>query len=131
MQCLRNKSELNVKAATLLHDNLFYLSVVHCAYYSCIQLMKHAWLYSMDKSENDLQDLQKEKHKGSHEVLITELKIFIKNKAKDDKGFSSAILELKRLRVTSDYLDESIDADTSKQSMKLSNLVLDILNRCI
>jgi hypothetical protein len=55
---LKNKSELNLGAAELLHQYSYYSSVVHCAYYSCIQLMKHTWLNSMGKSDNDLRNLK-------------------------------------------------------------------------
>ena len=54
---LKNKSELSFGAAELLHQYSYFSSVVHCAYYSCIQLMKHTWLNSMGKSENDLRNL--------------------------------------------------------------------------
>ena len=54
MSELQNKSEINYESARYLHDQGNYPSVAHCTYYSCYQLLRHIWLYSLMKSETDL-----------------------------------------------------------------------------
>lgn len=131
MEHLKNKSEINLSAAELLHEKSYYPSVVHCAYYSCFQLMKHTWLNSMGKSEQDLKVLNNSFNKGSHEVLINQIKSFIQSKSQNDRDFNRDILQLKRLRVNADYNDFSIDFTKSNQSISLSKSTLSILKKCI
>jgi uncharacterized protein (UPF0332 family) len=131
MRHLKNKSELNLGAAKLLHQYSYYSSVVHCAYYSCIQLMKHTWLNSMGKSDNDLRNLNNSSSQGSHEVLINQIKIFIQSKSQNGRVFNRDILQLKRLRVNADYDEILIDSKKSNESLILSKSSLNILKKCI
>lgn len=129
MRHLKNKSELNLGAAELLHQYSYYSSVVHCAYYSCIQLMKHTWLNSMGKSDNDLRNLNNSSSQGSHEVLINQIKIFIQSKSQNGRVFNRDILQLKRLRVNADYDEILIDSKKSNDSLILSKSSLNILKK--
>jgi len=131
MRHLKNKSELNLGAAELLQQYSYYSSVVHCAYYSCIQLMKHTWLNSMGKSDNDLRNLNNSSSQGSHEVLINQIKIFIQSKSQNGRVFNRDILQLKRLRVNADYDEILIDSKKSNDSLILSKSSLNILKKCI
>jgi uncharacterized protein (UPF0332 family) len=131
MEHLKNKSEMNLSAAEFLHKNNFYSSVIHCAYYSCVQLMKHIWLNSMEKSEDDLRKLNVIANKGSHEVLINQMKGFIKNKSQNERQYYKDIIALKRLRVNADYNNISIDINKSEQSIRLSKSTQNILKKCI
>jgi uncharacterized protein (UPF0332 family) len=131
MRHLKNKSELNLGAAELLHQYSYYSSVVHCAYYSCIQLMKHTWLNSMGKSDNDLRNLNNSSSQGSHEVLINQIKIFIQSKSQNGRVCNRDILQLKRLRVNADYDEILIDSKKSNESLILSKSSLNILKKCI
>jgi hypothetical protein len=128
---LKNKSELNLGAAELLHQYSYYSSVIHCAYYSCIQLMKHTWLNSMGKSDNDLRNLNNSSSQGSHEVLINQIKIFIQSKSQNGRVFNRDILQLKRLRVNADYDEILIDSKKSNDSLILSKSSLNILKKCV
>jgi hypothetical protein len=128
---LKNKSELNLGAPELLHQYSYYSSVVHCAYYSCIQLMKHTWLNSMGKSDNDLRNLNNSSSQGSHEVLINQIKIFIQSKSQNGRVFNRDILQLKRLRVNAAYDEILIDSKKSNESLILSKSSLNILKKCI
>jgi hypothetical protein len=131
MRHLKNKSELNLGAAELLHQYSYYSSVVHCAYYSCIQLMKHTWLNSMGKSDNDLRNLNNSSSQGSHEVLINQIKIFIQSKSQNGRVFNRDILQLKRLRVNADYDEILIDSKKSNYSLILSKSSINILKKCV
>lgn len=128
---LKNKSELNLGAAELLHKQSYYPSVVHCAYYSCVQLMKYIWLSSMGKSEAELRILNNNSREGSHEVLINQIRDYIKSKSLNEREFNTTILQLKRLRVNADYDDVSIDFTKSSQSISLSKNTHLILKKCI
>lgn len=123
---LKNKSDINILAAELLHKQSYYPSVVHCAYYSCIQFMKHIWLTEMNKTEEDLRQLNQNSTDGSHEVLINEIKKNLTMQKLDSSSrvFYKDILQLKRLRVNADYDDLQIDSTISNNSITLSKSVL-------
>jgi uncharacterized protein (UPF0332 family) len=131
MSHLKNKSDINLASAEMLHRNNHFPSVVHCAYYSCIQLMKHTWLNSMGKSEQELRGLNDIYNQGSHEILINQIKSFIQSKSQNDRDFNRDILQLKRLRVNADYDDIEIDYTKSNQSIILSKATLSIIKECI
>jgi hypothetical protein len=121
---LKNKSDINLFAAELLHKQNLYPSVVHCAYYCCIQFMKHIWLTEMNKSEEDLKQLNQNSNEGSHEILINEIKKHLTNQNLDSRVFYKDILQLKRLRINADYFDLQIDYTISDNSISLSKSVL-------
>ncbi|MDR1594344.1 MAG: hypothetical protein LBS43_07675 [Prevotellaceae bacterium] len=77
---LQNKAKDLVAAANLLHANKLYPAVAHSAYYCCVQLMKHIWLYSMRKTENDLMNELNRYNQimKSREFIVKELENFIK-----------------------------------------------------
>jgi uncharacterized protein (UPF0332 family) len=131
MSHLKNKSSLNLNAAEFLCSEGYHPAVVHCAYYSCFQLMKHTWLFSMGKTNEALRTLNNNSRNGSHEVLINQLKLYIKSKSQDDRDFNTIILQLKRLRVHADYVNVSIGSTQSNQSIALSKSAQQILKKCI
>ena len=131
MSYLKNKSEINLASAELLHKHSYYPSVVHCSYYSCIQLMKYIWLHKMNKTEQDLEILTKSSSEGSHEVLINQTGGFIKNKSLDFRTFNNMIGQLKKLRVNADYKEIQIDSSISNNSILLSKDSLLILKKCL
>jgi uncharacterized protein (UPF0332 family) len=140
MSKLQDKSDTNLDAAKLLHRESDYSSVAHCAYYSCYQLIKHIWLYAMDKSENDLELLiesinrTSKKKKGSHEILINQIGSYIKecpmNSAlSDSRDFNNNVLQLKKLRTEADYKDSFFSPSNSSNSIMLAEKVLPILKK--
>jgi hypothetical protein len=131
MSTLRTKSDLSIVAAEFLNMHSHYSSVIHCAYYSCFQRMKYTWLDVMGKSEQDLRDLQTGSGQGTHEVLINQIKHYLKSKSQDHSVFNKQIIELKRLRVAADYKHILIDQATSEESIKLSRTLLKILENSI
>src|SRR5690606_28722094 len=100
---LKNKSEINLVAAELLNKQYLYPAVVHCAYYSCLQLMRHIWINQMGKSLQELGVLTRNSRDGSHEVLINQIKMFLKSLSLDDRSFNNSITQLKKLRIKADY----------------------------
>lgn len=129
---LRNKSDMLIAAADLLHDKCYYPAVAHAAYYSCYQLLLHIWLHSMNKSQDELDTKTSQSQYGSHKYLLDEVLSYISNLKQtntDIRCLRNGIKELKRLRVEADYLDKDIDYTQSKQSIELSKKLLLILKR--
>lgn len=131
---LQNKSELLEASTSLLQDNYFYPAVAHATYYSCYQLMKHIWLYSMKKSEDELRSNTSQSRYGSHEYLLNEVVKYIGNlqnklSANDIRNLRNNLLQLKRLRTDADYSDSNFDIKKSQNSIELSERVLPILKR--
>jgi hypothetical protein len=135
MSHLQNKSEILKYAAELLHDKSYYPAVAHSTYYSCYQLLKHIWLYSLHKTEaNFTQELGLCKATGSHEFLINAIGKYIKNSSKktaidDFDKFSEKIGQLKRLRRIADYEDSSFDISKSSSSLSLATDIIPILKK--
>jgi len=125
MSALQNKSGIMSDAAQLLHDKNLYPAVAHGAYYSCFQLMKHIWLHTMGKTEDELTS-----RNDSHAFLINEVGNYIKRSGKHDGNkFNNKIVQLKRLRVKADYKDMLFDYTDSSNSLSLSNDIIPILKQ--
>lgn len=136
MSELVNKSEINYGSAAILHDKANYPSVAHCSYYSCYQLFRHIWFYSMGKTESDLKFIidnskdKKAERKGSHDVLINEIQKFIKENNLDDfRVINSNIMQLKRLRSSADYDDKVFLYNDSLKSIQLSDKLRPVLKK--
>ena len=126
---LWNKSEMLEDVANLLHDKGYYLAVAHAAYYSCFQVMKCIWLYSMGKSEDTLASNTSQATMGSHEYLLNEVVNYINSKKGDTRYLRNNIPQLKKLRRQADYDDTTIDYVTSKRVIDLSQELLIILRK--
>jgi hypothetical protein len=131
MSSLRNKSEINITAAEHLDSKSIYPPVAHCAYYSCYQFMKHIWLNSMNKTENDLATLTRNSPEGSHEVLINQIIKHLKSKNQDTRSFNTEIVSLKKLRHKSDYDNVEVGPEISSDAIKLSKSSLVFLKKCL
>lgn len=131
MSSLRNKSEINIDAAEHLDDKGVYPPVAHCAYYSCYQFMKHIWLHSMNKTDNDLELLTKNTKEGSHEILINQIIKYLNTKNQDTRTFRTEIVSLKKLRHKSDYDNVEIGSEISANAIKLSRSSLVVLKKCL
>lgn len=119
MSNLKNKSEINRVAAERLHKESLYPSVIHCAYYSCFQLLKHIWIDKMGKTELELSQEIRKSPENSHEYLINQIVKYINSKQKQFRIFNTSMQELKKLRVKADYKDEQIDREISEKSIQL------------
>jgi hypothetical protein len=131
---LKNKSEMLVEAANLLHDKCLYPAVAHAAYYSCYQMLRYIWLYSMKKSQEELDSNTSQARIGSHEVLLNEVVNFInakqcKTSREDARCLRNEIPQLKRLRTDADYSDATFDIEKSRNSLDLSNKLMPILKK--
>lgn len=126
MSGFKNKSDLNVEAAKLLHEKNYYPAVAHTAYYACVQLMLH---YSTKKGI-DLAVYSKEATggKSSHVELINQI-IVLLQPSKKNVDFNRDIQALKKLRVDADYRDVTIGYDQSKKALEKTQSVQAILKQ--
>lgn len=131
MPNIRAKSDENFNAANLLVSSNMHNASIHCAYYSCFQLVKYVFKnkervdYSNQKSNYTAyvkeSQSQQRKAMGSHEYLIQQ---FIKKSA--EKNMSSTIiirrhiLELKGLRAQADYDDSIVKEGESTRCSKMA-----------
>jgi len=139
MTHFKNKSEILIDAAKLLHKNNYYPAVAHSAYYSCYQLMMHIWLYSLHKTEVDFsRELRQYKTSisdiGSHEFLINQIYNYIKCSNKKDciehsLDLNNKIVKLKKLRRNADYENSLFDTLKSSISLSLSKDIILILQK--
>jgi hypothetical protein len=125
MSHLQSKSKDLVKAAALLHSERLFPSVAHCAYYSCVQLMKHIWLHRMGKTAEELK-----RQRSSHVHLIRLVGEAIKNSdVTSFYAFRDKIAKLKKLRTDADYSDAPFDAQKSANALSLLRGIAPILKK--
>lgn len=134
MSSLKNKSDLNLLAAEILIENSLHAPSVHCSYYSCFQLSKYALkeFAGIDyiQQEEELNRLKQEQSTkfGSHEYVIFKLGNEINRCSKETyRIFSTNFKILKSFRKKSDYLDEMISDEQSKESLRLSTELVQLL----
>jgi hypothetical protein len=119
MSELSNKAEINIDAAKKLLDSTHFCSSVHCSYYSCVQLMKHIIIHKIGMSEENISLEEKRSPMlGSHGLYINLTLTYLKSNVKRDdwKLFNDEIVKLKRARRDADYIDVTIDYDSSRFS---------------
>lgn len=128
MGLLSQKSEMNYASAGHLQKLTYYCSVVHCAYYSSVQLMKDILLNKVGKTEAEIKSGSSSTIGGSHNYIINETFNYLKLKNnKEVTVFYSGINSLKKLRVEADYGEITIDHDKGKSSIDLSDKINKIL----
>lgn len=134
MRYLQDKSNDLAKAAMLLHGEALFPAVAHCAYYCCVQLMKHIWLHSLLKTQRDLDALCRTWSAGVHKLLINEVGEHMKASGRKERqrnahDFKSKVAQLGKLRVSADYEDAPFGATGSQSAIRLANDVSTILKK--
>lgn len=134
MSHLKIKSEHNLLAAEILIKNGLHAPSVHCSYYSCFQLSKFALkeFVGIDYEEQDKELNQlKQNNKGKigiHEFVIKRLGTEIKSYSNEAfLIYTNNIRLLKTFRIKSDYLDKHITDEQSKESLRLSSEIIQLL----
>ena len=112
MSILLDKSKGSTAAALLLRDQSLYASSVHCAYYSCIQLVSHILINDYGVDGMKAYRERKNPNEGSHEALIHR---FIKELLTDYPGegrrardIRNDVFQLKEKRTDADYKEIEI-----------------------
>ena len=127
MSKLKNKSEILIASADLLHKNCYFPAAVHCSYYGCIQLLKHIWLHKMNRTEDELDILRRSANLGVHEFLLNQVVGHIKSLDLKDFRINNEIQQLKKLRIKADYKDEDVDFTDSSKAIYLSQIIIPVL----
>jgi hypothetical protein len=131
---LNDKSNCNLKAAELLHAHERYAAVPHCAYYACLQQMKHILCVKFQQFCND----NEPRGRNTHVVILDE---FIKHTKKYNNQFQKASLQeiiefevyffsLKTYRIHSDYYHSvGCESDNSMKSIELANKIINLIQK--
>ena len=137
---LKEKSERSLESANLLSSNArLNNSSVHCAYYSCYQLILYYIDYHNGMNENDRRNeydnYKKTKSSkrtlGLHEYWINVFnKILIREgkykcKIKDISDIINKVKELKEYRSQADYSETEFD---TKQTVNIYNDAYSVIN---
>ncbi len=120
------KSKENIESAWFLIEEGKNSSSVHCAYYSCIQVLKHIVLHILKKSEATI-DAESKAEGGSHLYLIKSVIRDLKSKGHNVVNLNNNFFDLKDLRVISDYKDVQITASKSNTAYGIAKLIRDEL----
>ena len=133
MDALKNKSDFNFQAATILIDKCCYAPSVHCSYYAMLQYAKHTLMHKFGINESDFDpDKNNVKGIGTHSFIRNESAEKIKNQLIDKKtaaDFSSDFGTLKRLRIEADYKNVEIDIAKARKSFEISKKLKLILQK--
>lgn len=128
-ELLKKHQESCEAAENLLTRDGLYASSVHCAYYSCIQLMIYT-LYNKVTGFNKTTYEAETKNKGSHDILRQRIKDALtreKVSPVDTAAFDSTLKQLKSARVKADYRDEAVSESACKSAQRQSISVNDLI----
>lgn len=126
---LLKKSEENRQAALKLWSvDSWYAPSIHCAYYSCVQLMIHILMVVGKKDHNVLETEISLSGGGSHVYYIKQVQeLLVKNGRADKVKIFSEIKSLKSYREKSDYKPIAITYDDSEKATSLSDKIYHML----
>jgi hypothetical protein len=106
----QDKSEENLKATELLINAKLNVPVVHCAYYSSLQLIINFVYEYCDSSEEEI--INGSKNEGSHNFFINKVTSELKNiNSEHALNFNKFINSFKRKRNEADYLNVNISEE--------------------
>lgn len=131
MAHLKNKSEFNIDAATLLISSNCYAPSVHCSYYAVYQLMKHYFVRYKRITYEDLSNLMRsDRRRTSHKYLIEEYFQYVKRDSgyKIDRislrNLERKVNDLKHFREESDYDNMLITIEYADKALEYSNEII-------
>ena len=130
---IRNKSIQNIKAAELLIKNSdekeqYYASSIHCAYYSCFQLLKYTLNCKCDIKIPYC--IQNSKTKSmSHENIKDAIIKDLQSNAEfyELTTFRTSFSNLKKLRMKADYYNQIVDLTDAKEDISDEENIKNIL----
>jgi len=129
MSSYLTKSNENIECAKFLYKSKrYYPSIIHSSYYSAFQLVKHILLNELLRDENSLNDEQKNKNIGRHELYNN---LIVKNLNESDADLALEInndlTKLKKYRIDSDYRTTEFRALEYGLIIKLAENILNKL----
>ncbi|MEI9920032.1 MAG: hypothetical protein WDO14_14730 [Bacteroidota bacterium] len=129
---LIDKSQQNIEAALALRTSLNLLAPsVHCAYYSCVQLMIDILIHDFEIPDDEIIDEAKAHDMGTHEFASS--KIFMDLKSKKEfqsaNNFNNTVGRLRRKRNLADYKLFTVTPQTSKNAYEEALIINTILKK--
>ena len=139
---LKDKSEKFLKTADKLADDVeLNITSIHCAYYSCYQLLLH-YIDNLDVLNEDDRKEQYDRYKNSvtlgrklglHEYWINEFhRIIIRENTiannRDIDDVINKIKELKEFRSEADYTEKGFTTAKTRQIYNNAKFVVDKVN---
>lgn len=126
MPYLSKKSKENYQAAQLLIEEKQFTPVPHCAYYSCILMMKHI-LFTFGETDDSIELGRKlyvdngGRILGTHEVIVGKIKDHVKKLSRYEvrRNFLADIDQLKVFRVQADYKNLEVSEEIGGSSIDL------------
>lgn len=126
---LKNKSEINLLAAQILHDKNFYDSVCHPAYYACLQLMSYKLIGIGFDLEKQAAKASSKYRGNSHVAILKEFQQYFKiAQYQDERLCRNGIRKLKAYRERADYKNERILQEESDDCITLAKNISRIIN---
>lgn len=125
MSILKEKAEFNKLATGLLYDQSLYAPSIHCAYYSCFQLLKYIikTRLKIDYSKQEA-EINSDSRIKTHSYVRKKILDEISKIEKDPRTYSNIsnkLKDLQELRVNSDYKNIQIDEEMGSRAMLYSN----------
>ncbi len=127
MSNLKNKSEINIESAQMLQDKCYYPSVIHCAYYSCVQYMKYIAINKLNKTNEQIEQERVAEGKGTHQYLINLFTLEFQSETREKKNTFKEIKNLKKLREKADYSDFGIGHEEGRDSISMAKTIVALL----
>ena len=122
MSKLKEKSNFNIQAAESLEGQSLYAPSIHCAYYSCCQLLKYTIneFCGIDYQQQaiEISSSKQQSHQYVVNYITNELKKYVDFQVCRD--FKRKIKDLKQFRIESDYENIEINTDKSQQAIGLA-----------
>lgn len=123
MSELLKKHQQSCDAAESLIGEKLFAPAVHCAYYSCVQLLTYVFLHKIPGiNVADFHNTM-ETQGGTHNYLRKEMKReLLKRQVGRTQAdeFANNLLDLKEKRVEADYKDVSISSAESREARRVS-----------
>lgn len=129
MTYLKTKSTFSYNSGETLQRSHIYSSIPHCAYYACIQLMKHILIKCLSKDERSMKVEMTNKKYNTHTYIIETIIDNLISRNINIREFRDEITQLKRLRNDADYMDLEVTSIEGTNSLTLSNRVQTFLKR--
>ena len=130
MSFLKNKSEFNLQAASLLIENNCFAPSVHCSYYSVFQLIKYKYVRLKEITYSVLSQNSFADKRNSHKYLIDEFCLHLQSDSTkkmsifEVRSLKRDIEDLKHFRNESDYDDIEINISKSTKALNLSESII-------
>lgn len=129
MAKLKEKSNFNMLSAELLAKETYHASSVHCAYYSCFQLLKYTIKEYFEESYSEQDNQRASNGQGTHQFVINYVYNEIVSIAGIHEGrqIKRKIDDLKQFRIESDYHDIEVDSGKSDKAINKAKEIRDYL----